>query len=256
MSNYITVMTYIFSFIIGACIGSAFLCFLDRRRRKESWLAAHSCCTACGHTLSTKDLIPIASYVILRGRCRYCKKPYPMATFLSELVAGCAVLFGTCLLTTNLKEGSLPLGVAQFIIFIILAFASVNDIYCHECEYVFQYGVLGVGVLYAVIFKQWSSLAAAALCGAILIILNIVYLKVRHIPDAIGMADIIVCVGVCCVLQPMEIPLMILCACLLSIVAIPLASKNQRQQGTEEAQTGVGLLPFIMLGAFPAALIF
>lgn len=256
MTYYITVVTYVFSFIIGACVGSAFLCFLDRRKRKESWLAAHSCCTACGHELSAFDLIPIASYLVLRGKCRYCKKPYPVSTLLSELASGLAFLFGACLLMTNIRSGNLALGVAQCLIFILLAFAAVNDIYCHECEYVFQYGILGIGLCYAVIFGQWFSLAMAAILGAILFLLNIIYLKVRHIPDAIGLADIIVCIGVACVLTPFEVPLMILFACVLSLFAIPLAGKNQAQQGMEEAQMGVGLLPFIMLGTFPAALIF
>ena len=33
---------------------------------------ARSCCDACGHTLGPADLLPLASFALLRGRCRYC----------------------------------------------------------------------------------------------------------------------------------------------------------------------------------------
>lgn len=49
-----------------------------------------SMCPNCHHTLAALDLIPLASWLILRGKCRYCHKPisvqYPLVEALSALV--------------------------------------------------------------------------------------------------------------------------------------------------------------------------
>lgn len=250
-----TVMIYIFSFILGACIGSAFLCYLDRRQRKESWMTAHSCCTVCGHELRARDLIPILSYILLRGKCRYCGKHYPIATILSEFSCGCAFLFAVLNANAQFKGGNVVTGIAQAVIFVLLGLAAVNDICCHECEYFLQYAILAIGIIYTIWFGLLIQLATALLFAALLLLLNCIYLKIRHIPDAIGLADIVVCTGTACVIPPLAVPFLMMFTCIISIAAIPLARKNQKQQGTEEQQFGVGLLPFVLFGMFLAILV-
>jgi leader peptidase (prepilin peptidase)/N-methyltransferase len=52
-------------------------------------------CTHCGHNLGSKDLIPVLSYCLQKGRCRYCHKNiskiYPLTETLSML--GCLGLY-------------------------------------------------------------------------------------------------------------------------------------------------------------------
>lgn len=47
-------------------------------------------CINCGHELAAKDLIPVVSWVILRGKCRYCRKPiswqYPLVELATALL--------------------------------------------------------------------------------------------------------------------------------------------------------------------------
>jgi prepilin signal peptidase PulO-like enzyme (type II secretory pathway) len=60
--------------------------------RGESFLGgapARSFCPECRTTLTTKDLIPVLSWVLSRGRCRYCDTKIPMRYPLFEL--GCGV---------------------------------------------------------------------------------------------------------------------------------------------------------------------
>jgi prepilin signal peptidase PulO-like enzyme (type II secretory pathway) len=49
-----------------------------------------SMCVHCGHTLSATDLIPVFSWLALRGKCRYCKKSiswqYPAVELLTALL--------------------------------------------------------------------------------------------------------------------------------------------------------------------------
>ena len=63
---------YTLAGIIGAVLGSFMNCFAWRIAHGESVVKGRSHCAVCGHELAAGDLIPIASYLILKGRCRYC----------------------------------------------------------------------------------------------------------------------------------------------------------------------------------------
>jgi leader peptidase (prepilin peptidase) / N-methyltransferase len=60
---------------------------------------SRSRCMSCEHELSATDNIPILSYVLLRGRCRYCRADIPwrypaVETLTAVLVVACALHFG------------------------------------------------------------------------------------------------------------------------------------------------------------------
>jgi leader peptidase (prepilin peptidase)/N-methyltransferase len=61
-------------FIIGMLIGSFLNSFIWRYRKNilDTILNDRSMCTACGHVLEPKDLVPVLSFVLLGGKCRYC----------------------------------------------------------------------------------------------------------------------------------------------------------------------------------------
>lgn len=44
-------------------------------KRRYSITTGRSMCPKCKHTLSSIDLVPVLSFALLRGKCRYCKKP-------------------------------------------------------------------------------------------------------------------------------------------------------------------------------------
>lgn len=69
---------------------------LPKRRRaatdKElSMLTGRSMCPNCKHTLSAADLVPVLSWLFLRGRCRYCRAPIGWHSPVLEIVT--ALLF-------------------------------------------------------------------------------------------------------------------------------------------------------------------
>jgi leader peptidase (prepilin peptidase)/N-methyltransferase len=64
----------LFVFTLGAALGSFANVFVIRLQRKET-LMGRSHCMHCRKTLQPQDLIPIFSWFLLRGRCRYCHKP-------------------------------------------------------------------------------------------------------------------------------------------------------------------------------------
>ncbi|MBO4219017.1 MAG: prepilin peptidase [Erysipelotrichaceae bacterium] len=61
----------VFFFLLGAVVASFICCMTDRRLTSESpWGRSH--CPHCGHQLSAGELIPVFSYILLKGRCRTC----------------------------------------------------------------------------------------------------------------------------------------------------------------------------------------
>ena len=58
--------------LLGACMGSFLNCMAWRVVHGESVLRGRSHCDVCGHVLTAGDLIPVVSYLVHRGRCRWC----------------------------------------------------------------------------------------------------------------------------------------------------------------------------------------
>jgi leader peptidase (prepilin peptidase)/N-methyltransferase len=71
--------------ILGLAVGSFLNVCIDRLPRNESIVFPPSHCEACQHKLAAKDLIPVFSYLRLRGRCRYCQASIPRRVFWVEL---------------------------------------------------------------------------------------------------------------------------------------------------------------------------
>lgn len=84
-----------FSFVFGLVWGSFFNVLIWRLPRQES-IAGRSHCTSCGHTLAPLDMVPLFSYVWLRGRCRYCGAPisarYPIVEGLTAVLSALVFL--------------------------------------------------------------------------------------------------------------------------------------------------------------------
>jgi prepilin signal peptidase PulO-like enzyme (type II secretory pathway) len=61
--------------LFGLIFGSAINAVVWRLYVGRSWVKGRSECPDCGHTLASKDLVPVVSWLALRGKCRYCRKP-------------------------------------------------------------------------------------------------------------------------------------------------------------------------------------
>jgi leader peptidase (prepilin peptidase)/N-methyltransferase len=59
-------------FVLGAVIGSFLAAILVRWPEGRSVMKGRSQCDSCGRTLSPRDLVPILSWLLVKGRCRHC----------------------------------------------------------------------------------------------------------------------------------------------------------------------------------------
>ena len=71
--------------LLGAALGSFLNCAAWRIAHRESFVRGRSRCPQCGHVLGAADLVPVFSWLLLRGRCRYCKGKIPARYVLAEL---------------------------------------------------------------------------------------------------------------------------------------------------------------------------
>lgn len=89
-------MPVLIAFVMGALIGSFLNVCILRMPRNESIVLPASHCFACHKVIAWYDNIPIASYFILRGRCRHCGAVFSMRYALVEALTGLlfALTFG------------------------------------------------------------------------------------------------------------------------------------------------------------------
>lgn len=74
--------------ILGLVAGSFCSMLWHRLPRQRSILGPHSECHSCGHPLGPIDLVPVLSWIWLRGRCRFCRMTIPVRYPIVELAAG------------------------------------------------------------------------------------------------------------------------------------------------------------------------
>ena len=107
MSIYDTSFSLIYgivvAFILGACMGSFLNCTAIRIGQGENFVKGRSHCMHCGHELHAKDLVPILSWVFLKGKCRYCHEKisarYPLVEIIFALVkVACLLKFDVTVL--------------------------------------------------------------------------------------------------------------------------------------------------------------
>jgi len=83
-----------FIFILGLIIGSFLNAVIYRLKAKEKIVFARSHCPKCGHILGFWDLIPLFSFIFLKGRCRYCQAKISWQYPLIELATALIFLLG------------------------------------------------------------------------------------------------------------------------------------------------------------------
>jgi prepilin signal peptidase PulO-like enzyme (type II secretory pathway) len=80
---------------LGAALASFACLIVDRRSRGESIVSPRSRCVGCKRSLAFYEIIPVVSWLLLRGRCRTCSTSIPPMFFLVELSAAC-IAGGVC----------------------------------------------------------------------------------------------------------------------------------------------------------------
>ena len=85
------ILLLVLLFLYGIVLGSFFNVVGLRVPKKESIVSPPSCCTTCDRKLGILDLVPVFSYLFLKGKCRGCGSKISLIYPFMEFVTG--VLF-------------------------------------------------------------------------------------------------------------------------------------------------------------------
>lgn len=81
-------MEYLLIFLIGTIFGSFYYVVGTRLPNNESLISPRSHCDFCNHPLKFFELVPIFSFIFLKGKCRYCKEKMSKNYILYEVFTG------------------------------------------------------------------------------------------------------------------------------------------------------------------------
>ena len=154
-------------FIIGSVIGSFLNVCIYRLPEGKSIVSPPSSCGSCGHHLGALDMIPIFSYIFLRGRCRYCGASYSCRYALVELLTG--LVFLSCGLYYY------P-GVNMFLVWIFLAGLIVEFFVDLDHQIILDEVLalllpLGLINAYYVLPNLWDALYGALFAGGLMLVI-------------------------------------------------------------------------------------
>ncbi len=125
----------IFSFILGAILASFGGVIIARVPYGESIVKPQSHCSNCNNNLKWYDNIPILSFIILRGKCRYCKSKIGYFYFIIEILGG--LIFLLVFLQFKISYNTI---IGFFISFILLIMAGLD----YKTHYVYDLSLISL----------------------------------------------------------------------------------------------------------------
>jgi len=153
--------------VMGLLIGSFLNVCIHRIPKGETVIYNPSHCNSCNSKLGILDLIPVISYIFLKGKCRYCGKgikiDYPMVELLT------AVVF----LTTYLHIGFNALLIKYLILFSVLIVITFIDLEHQIIPNRLTFFILIWGILWQIFYQElfWYQAAGGAILGGGLLLL-------------------------------------------------------------------------------------
>jgi leader peptidase (prepilin peptidase) / N-methyltransferase len=102
---------YVLAGVFGAIWGSFFNVCIARIPRGQSVIRPPSHCFSCGKQVRAIDNIPLLSYLLLRGRCRFCQAQFSPRYFLVELLTAALSVLVWWRFVAGAEAALLPLGV-------------------------------------------------------------------------------------------------------------------------------------------------
>jgi leader peptidase (prepilin peptidase)/N-methyltransferase len=122
----------------------------DRLPAGRSIVSPPSCCPGCQRRIAKRDLVPVFSFLWLKGHCRYCRAAIPVRSFIIELVTGS--LFAFLVWYSGLSY-ELPILIVYSCFFIVLAITDLEQ------------GILPDKIVYAGMVAAFMVAIAVSIAG-------------------------------------------------------------------------------------------
>ena len=220
-----TVYFAVVSFILGSVFGSFINCFAWRITHHESILKGRSHCAVCGHTLGALDLVPIFSWLLLKGKCRYCGEKISPRYMLTELFLGTAFLL--CFLVVGFSWETLRLMALS----VALLGLSLVDLEIQEIPNGFIiYGIalwaVTLPLLPEPIKALWQGLLSGFLIGGGILLISLIMDKVLK-KESLGGGDVKLLFMVSLYMSPLAALFNVVLACVLGLLFVAALKREK-----------------------------
>lgn len=250
MDIFIAVML----FITGLVMGSFFNVVIFRVPEGKSIVKPRSSCGNCGTALQPIDLVPVFSFIYLKGKCRYCKTPISWQYPLVELLTG--LLYVTLFLKYGL---SVELFSAGFLMSVLLITFFIDLKHQIIPNGLVLTGLIGGAVLFILRFwvsdaildgaAWYSPILGMAVTAGFLFLIAILG-KLIYKTDAMGMGDVKIFLPIGLFLG-MKLGIM---AMIFSVFIGGLAGLFLILTKLKDRKSQIPFGPFIVVGTFLALL--
>lgn len=223
----------LYIFLLGLVFGSFYNVCIYRIQSEESIVKGRSHCQSCQHELSFLDLVPVFSYLFLKGRCRYCHQKISLRYPMIELLT--AILFVAVFTTFGITWDTL-IYLIMISVLIMLSFVDFDTMLIRDR---FILLLLGCGIALIALHPEqlYDSLIGSLIISVPLFIL-------AYLTHGIGYGDVKLMAVSGLILGWQNIILaMILGAVFASLVALP-----QMLMGKKSGKDEMPLGPYLALG--------
>jgi leader peptidase (prepilin peptidase) / N-methyltransferase len=175
------VFFYIIFIICGLAMGSFLGVVAYRLPRKLSIIKPRSFCPHCKREIPFYDNIPVISYIILKGRCRYCKKRIPLNTLLIEVITAMVFVLNYIFFGLSIKtiSGIILCSILVLISFIDIEFQIIPNVI------IFPFALVGLAFSIFLNLKSWwMPFVYSAGAFLFMLIIHLIY------PRGMGMGDV------------------------------------------------------------------
>ncbi|KAF2960616.1 MULTISPECIES: A24 family peptidase [unclassified Thermotoga] len=228
-------MWNLLTFVIGITVGS-FLNVVIYRSTKEDlklWDPPHSFCPSCKRKIEWYDNIPVVSYILLKGKCRYCGWKIPIRYPVVEFSTGVLFLINRALIKDPL------LFVSSCVIVSALIAISLIDFETFLIPDYLNFTVLIFSFVVALRTSFLEHLISFLIVTTIFLVLKVMY------RDGLGTGDVILAMGIGFLLSPVPSIFAILIASISGILYALIKGK-----GKMDIKTRIPFGPFLALGGY------
>lgn len=141
---------HLLSFLFGASIGS-FVQVVVTRLHVAPIATSRSKCLSCGEALRIPDLIPVFSYLFLKGKCRYCKSVFGISALIVEVIFGTVF---TLLYHCIIRDQATLLDSFLWLVYYTVLFGTLGIVALYDkahtyipVPFLYIYGILTTGML-------------------------------------------------------------------------------------------------------------
>ena len=208
--------------LLGLVLGSFGNAWAWRIAHGEKISRGRSHCPACGHTLAARDLVPLFSWLFLRGKCRYCGKPIPKRYPLTEAI--CGLFFLSCLLRWGLSLDALRFALMGFFLFV----ASLVDWETMELPDGLLIAAAVPALLrLAVDLSAWKDMLLGALIIPLALLLIVLVMDKVLGRETMGGGDIKLLAVLGLHFGPVETFILLIFACIIGLVFALIAKRGK-----------------------------